>query len=206
AARGARTLSGGELQRVLLARALAQGADTLLLDEATAGLDVARALDILDLLHARHRAGERILAAVHDLNLAALYCTRLIFLKHGRVAEDGPVERTFTADVLSEVYETPVTVQPHPVTGAPQACYVPGTFRAAAGAGLPANPVDGAVTGLMGSKPSPQKYDAPPQKPALPLPGFSGHMPSRSTTSPVRFGEPEISAQTAPLPTGTQDD
>lgn len=129
AARGARTLSGGELQRVLLARALAQGADTLLLDEATAGLDVARALDILDLLHARHLAGARIVAAVHDLNLAALYCTRLIFLKHGRVVEDGPVERTFTAAVLSEVYETPVVVRPHPVTGAPQASYVPGAAR-----------------------------------------------------------------------------
>lgn len=126
AARGARTLSGGELQRVLLARALAQGADTLLLDEATAGLDVARALDILDLLHARHLAGARIVAAVHDLNLAALYCTRLIFLKHGRVVEDGPVDRTFTAAVLSEVYEAPVVVRPHPVTGAPQASYMPG--------------------------------------------------------------------------------
>lgn len=129
AARGARTLSGGELQRVLLARALAQGADTLLLDEATAGLDVARALDILDLLHARHRSGARIVAAVHDLNLAALYCTRLVFLKQGRVVADGPVHGTFTANLLSEVYETPVAVHPHPVTGTPQACHVPGAAR-----------------------------------------------------------------------------
>ncbi|MBZ2172347.1 ABC transporter ATP-binding protein [Nitratidesulfovibrio sp. SRB-5] len=206
AARGARTLSGGELQRVLLARALAQGADTLLLDEATAGLDVARALDILDLLHARHRAGARIVAAVHDLNLAALYCTRLIFLKHGRVVEDGPVERAFTAAVLSEVYETPVTVQPHPVTGTPQACYVPGAFRMDMRAGLPANPPEAALPDPTKSKRSPYCHAAPLPEPALPLSGFSGHAHPRPATPPARCGEPEISAQTTPLPTGTQDD
>lgn len=129
AMRPARTLSGGELQRVFLARALAQGADTLLLDEITAGLDMARALDILDLLHARRASGTRIVAAVHDLNLAALYCTRLVFLKRGRVVQDGPVDRIFTAETLSDVYETPVVVQSHPVTGTPQACYLPGAAR-----------------------------------------------------------------------------
>lgn len=206
AARGARTLSGGELQRVLLARALAQGADTLLLDEATAGLDVARALDILDLLHARHRAGARIVAAVHDLNLAALYCTRLIFLKHGRVVKDGPVERTFTADVLSDVYETPVTVHPHPVTGAPQACYVPGAFRVDMRVGLPTNPGDGTVPGAIDGKSSPHQQDVSPQESALPLSGFSGHTHAHPAKPPARCHEPEISVQTTPLPTGTQDD
>ncbi|MDR3044703.1 MAG: ABC transporter ATP-binding protein [Desulfovibrio sp.] len=206
AARGARTLSGGELQRVLLARALAQGADTLLLDEATAGLDVARALDILDLLHARHRAGARIVAAVHDLNLAALYCTRLIFLKHGRVVEDGPVERTFTATVLSEVYETPVTVQTHPVTGAPQACYMPGAFRADMHTGLPAPPVEGTVADATGREHLHHHQKAPLPESALPLSGFSGHVQPRPATSPARSSEPGISAQTAPLLTGTQDD
>ena len=206
AARGARTLSGGELQRVLLARALAQGADTLLLDEATAGLDVARALDILDLLHTRHRAGARIVAAVHDLNLAALYCTRLIFLKHGRVVEDGPVERTFTAAVLSEVYETPVTVQPHPVTGAPQACYVPGAFRLDVHTRLPVTPEKRAMADSTESKHSPHRHDARLPESAPSLSGFSGHAHPLAATPPARCGEPDISAQTAPLATGTQDD
>lgn len=206
AARGARTLSGGELQRVLLARALAQGADTLLLDEATAGLDVARALDILDLLHARHRAGARIVAAVHDLNLAALYCTRLIFLKHGRVVEDGPVERTFTAAVLSEVYETPVTVQPHPITGKPQACYVPGAFRADMHTGLPATPTERITAGATRRKYLLHYPDAPPQEPALSLSGFSGHAHPHPATPPAHCDEPEISAQTQPRSMGTQDD
>lgn len=206
AARGARTLSGGELQRVLLARALAQGADTLLLDEATAGLDVARALDILDLLHARHRAGARIMAAIHDLNLAALYCTRLIFLKHGHVVEDGPVERTFTAAVLSEVYETPVTVQPHPITGVPQACYVPGAFRADVRVGLPASPTEGAFAGAIGRKHSPHLQDAQLSESAPPLSDVSGHAHPRPATPATRPGEPGNAAQAPPLATGAQDD
>ncbi len=192
AARGARTLSGGELQRVLLARALAQGADTLLLDEATAGLDVARALDILDLLHARHLAGARIVAAVHDLNLAALYCTRLIFLKHGRVVVDGPVERTFTAAVLSEVYETPVVVRPHPVTGAPQASYVPGAARV----GLP---MDGMPCECVHDVPS-----AAPAKHALPLSDFSGlaeTAPAIPDTEPGMSGDSTL-APRAPAENG----
>lgn len=191
AARGAHTLSGGELQRVLLARALAQGADTLLLDEATAGLDVARALDILDLLHARHLAGARIVAAVHDLNLAALYCTRLIFLKHGHVVVDGPVDRTFTATVLSEVYETPVVVRPHPVTGAPQASYVPGAARV----GLP---VDAALGECARNTPSAALAES-----TSPLSGFPGLVrvpPGTPATLPGTSGTPgdSIPAPSAP--------
>lgn len=126
AGRGAATLSGGELQRVLVARALAQGADTLLLDEVTAGLDIARMVEVFDLLASRHMCGTRIVAAVHDLNLAALYCTRLVFLKSGRVVLDGPVAQVFDEHNLSEIYETRITVRPHPVTGTPQASLVPG--------------------------------------------------------------------------------
>ena len=73
-------LSGGELQRVLLARALAQQSPLLLLDELTAGLDWARMVELFDLLERRRAAGACVLMAVHDCNLAALYATRLMGL------------------------------------------------------------------------------------------------------------------------------
>lgn len=130
ARRSAATLSGGELQRVLVARVLAQDTDTLLLDEVTAGLDVARMVEVFDLLAQRHRHGLRIVAAIHDINLAALYCTRLVFLKSGRVVLDGPVAQVFDEQALSAIYETRITVHPHPVTGTPQASIVPGVGAA----------------------------------------------------------------------------
>lgn len=130
--RSARELSGGEYQRVLIARALAQQTDTLLLDEATSGLDVARTIEIFDLLKQRHDTGTTVVAAIHDINLAALYCSRLIFLKHGRVVLDGSVKDVFTDENLTAIYDTPIHTFRHPVTNAPQAFFTPGsaaTFR-----------------------------------------------------------------------------
>ena len=124
--RSARDLSGGEFQRVLIARALAQQTNTLLLDEATSGLDIARTIEIFDLLKKRHHAEATVVAAIHDINLAALYCTRLVFLKHGRVVLDGAVDDIFTSSNLTEIYETPIHTFKHPVTGAPQAFFTPG--------------------------------------------------------------------------------
>lgn len=129
--RRAPELSGGEFQRVLIARALAQAAGLLLLDEAASGLDVARKVEIHDLLAEKNRRGLTILSAVHDLNLAALYCGRLIFMKHGRVVLDGPPREVFTEEKLSAVYETRIKVSGHPLTGAPQALLVPGGPAAA---------------------------------------------------------------------------
>ena len=133
------SLSGGEFSRVLLARALAQAAGmeppVLLLDEAFAALDLARRMAVGELLAAKARAGALVVSAIHDLNLAAQFCGRLVFLKHGRVALDGPTAEVFTATNLSDIYETPVAVAPHPVTGAPQAFPVP---AGAPGPGAPA--------------------------------------------------------------------
>ena len=114
-------LSGGELQRVLLARALAQESPLLLLDELAAGLDLARMTGLFDLLERRRAAGACVLMAVHDCNLAALYATRLLGLREGRLTFDGPVRQVFTEENLSALYQTPVTVLPHPLWGLPQA-------------------------------------------------------------------------------------
>ena len=124
--RKAGQLSGGELQRVLIARALAQETELLFLDEAGSGLDIGHKVEIHDLIRKRNRQGATVLSVIHDLNLAAAYCDRLIFLKNGRVAEDGPVRDVFTKEILSRVYETNVLVAPHPGTGVPQCFLVPG--------------------------------------------------------------------------------
>lgn len=133
--RQAAELSGGEQQRVLLARALCQGRRALLLDEATSALDLARRVEAFDLLSRVNAGGGTILVAVHDLNLAALYCPRLIFLKGGRVVLDGPARDVFTEANLKDIYATDIRVAPHPVTGAPQAHLVPGAGPAAHTAG-----------------------------------------------------------------------
>ena len=122
ARRPASCLSGGELQRVLLARSLAQNAAVLLLDEATAGLDPACSDQVLSAISRRNReCGLTVLAAMHDVNLAARYCRRLIFLKAGRIVANGPVETVFTTQVLEAVYETRFSIVKHPVNGCPQA-------------------------------------------------------------------------------------
>lgn len=118
-------LSGGELQRAVIARALAQQAQVLLLDEAASGLDIARKVEIYDLLKERNRKGATVLSVIHDLNLAALYCERLVFVKQGRITLDGPTRDVFTANNLSEIYETRIIVAPHPETGAPQSHMAP---------------------------------------------------------------------------------
>lgn len=121
-------LSGGELQRVYIARALTQQADILLLDEAASGLDIARKVEIYDLLKAKNREGATVVSAIHDLNLAALYCERLVFLKNGRIMLDGPSDRVFTEKNLADIYETEIKISSHPITGAPQAHLVPAGF------------------------------------------------------------------------------
>jgi len=105
---------------VLLARALAQESPLLLLDELAAGLDLARMVDLFDLLERRRAAGACVLMAVHDCNLAALYATRLMGLKNGGLVFDGPVTQVFTEENLGELYNMPICVLPHPRFGLPQ--------------------------------------------------------------------------------------
>ncbi len=118
-------VSGGERQRVIIARALAQEPALLLLDEATSSLDVRKKVEIFDLLQRLNHQGLTVLCAMHDLNLAALYCQRLLFLKDGRLAEEGPTEQVFTAATLARIYDTPMEVQTHPGYGRPYALTLP---------------------------------------------------------------------------------
>ena len=105
------TLSGGERQRVVVARALAQEASIVLLDEPTAALDVGhqqQALELLDTLR-----GEReltLVAAMHDLTLAAQYAERMVLLDAGRVVADGPPAEVLTEDALARHYAARVRV------------------------------------------------------------------------------------------------
>jgi len=98
-------LSGGERQRVLLARALAQSADHLLLDEPTNHLDVRYQHEVLDLVR---RLGATVVVVLHDLNLAATYCDRVVLLHAGRVVAAGTPSDVLTPDALEPVYEVRV--------------------------------------------------------------------------------------------------
>jgi len=98
-------LSGGEKQRVVVARALAQATPVLMLDEATSNLDVGHTMEIFNVARERVRErGETVIAVVHNLNLAAAYCDELIFMQDGRVAACGPTRETLTPAVIQEVF------------------------------------------------------------------------------------------------------
>ncbi|MGW5005735.1 heme ABC transporter ATP-binding protein [Streptomyces parvulus] len=111
-------LSGGERARVALARVLAQRAPLLLLDEPTAALDLRHQELVLRLCRERARAGDAVVVVLHDLALAAAYADRVAVLRAGRIAAEGAPAEVFDEDLLSEVYDQPVEVLPHPRTGA----------------------------------------------------------------------------------------
>ena len=114
-------LSGGEKQRVAVARALAQRPEVLLLDEATSNLDIHHSLEILHLIRRRFlQEGLQVVAVMHDLNLAAFFCDHLIFLKGGRVVCQGPTEEVLTPATIALVYGVEAEVRHNPFTNCRQ--------------------------------------------------------------------------------------
>lgn len=104
-------VSGGERQRVLVAKALAQDTPVLLLDEAVSAMDVHRKLHVFALLKGlQEKEGKTVVAVLHDINTAAVFCQRLVFIKGGRIVADGPTEEVLKPEILEEVYETPAIV------------------------------------------------------------------------------------------------
>jgi iron complex transport system ATP-binding protein len=121
ARRSMNRLSGGEFHRVLIARALAQEPQILLLDEPTAFLDIRHQVDFLNLIQAlNEEQGLTVIAVTHDINLASHYCKRIALLKEGQIQAIGHPDEVVTEEQIQTVYHTPVIVDRHPVTGRPR--------------------------------------------------------------------------------------
>lgn len=118
--RSYKLLSGGESQRVVLAQALAGRPEILLLDEPTTYLDMAYQQEMFGLLTRLNREAITIVAVLHDVNMAALYCQQLVALKGGRVFSQAGPEAVITAANIKAIYGSTVTVSFHPQTGSPQ--------------------------------------------------------------------------------------
>lgn len=119
------TLSGGEKQRILLARALAQEPELLILDEPTNHLDIKYQLQILSIVKS---LGIGVLAALHDLSLAAMYCDKLYVLKAGKVITCGKPKEILTSKLIQDVYEIECDIKENPATGYLAITYYP-TYR-----------------------------------------------------------------------------
>ncbi|MBN1449460.1 MAG: heme ABC transporter ATP-binding protein [Anaerolineales bacterium] len=118
--RVATELSGGEQQRVVLGRVLAQEPTVLLLDEPTSHLDLKYQTDILGLARRlAHQENLTVVVSLHDLNLAAIYADRLALLSKGQLVAVGTPREVLTPESLTEVYGVPIIVMQHPLWGTP---------------------------------------------------------------------------------------
>lgn len=119
-------ISGGELQRVLLAQALIQQPNVLLLDEPTTHLDIGHQVEVMDLVKKLNREQNlTIIMVLHDLNLASEYCDRLILLKQGKIHSSGTPAEVLIYQNIETVYETVVVVRENPMSGKPYIFLVP---------------------------------------------------------------------------------
>ena len=123
-------LSGGELQRVMVARAICQEPEILLLDEPTASLDLAhqvRIMDLMENLKAEH--GTTVVMVSHDINLAGMYGDQLLLLKNGRIVQQGLPADVLKVETLQETYQCPVLIDEGPINDMPRVTVVPRKFR-----------------------------------------------------------------------------
>ncbi|MDP8217024.1 MAG: ABC transporter ATP-binding protein [Candidatus Kaelpia imicola] len=112
-------LSGGELQRVLFAQSIAQDPELLLLDEPTTHLDIGHQLEIMNSLSDLNQEGLTVIAILHDLNISAEFCDRLILMDKGRVARDGEPSFVMDYNIIEEVYNARVVIRENPYSGKP---------------------------------------------------------------------------------------
>lgn len=115
-------LSGGEKQRVIIARAIAQESELLLLDEPTNHLDISYQMQIFDFVK---RLKVTVLSAIHDLNMAALYCDRIYVLKAGEIVLQGTPQEVLTSENIYDVYGVRSSVVKHSITGKMSITYLP---------------------------------------------------------------------------------
>ncbi len=119
-------ISGGEKQLAVIARALAQEPQLLLLDEPTSHLDIKHQITILDLIKKLNRvSGITVMMVLHELNLASEYCNRLILLNNGMIHMAGEPAEVLTYRIIEEVYETIVVVEKNPISHKPYILIVP---------------------------------------------------------------------------------
>lgn len=110
-------VSGGQKQRILLAKVLAQQTPVLFLDEPTTGLDMVYREEIFRFARELANMGKTILMVVHELDLAAAYCSRIFLLGEGKLLADGAPEQVFTEKLLSRAYEADISVEQNPKNG-----------------------------------------------------------------------------------------
>jgi len=111
-------LSGGEWQRVRVARALAQDTGMLVLDEPTTFLDIAHEMSLLELIHSLAAAGMAVMMVSHQLNLVARFASRMVLLSRGRIVADGPPHDVMDAGTLEAVYDWPMVISRDAASGA----------------------------------------------------------------------------------------
>lgn len=143
------TLSAGEKQLVLFARTLVQETDIVLLDEPTSNLDIKHQEQIFSRVQDLANQGKSLVVAVHNLNEASRYCSRLVLLDHGRVAGDGEPETIMGSHLIGRVYDVSAVTQPDPLSGSPQVHILPRQGRRS---DCRVHVIGGAGSGLMLSR------------------------------------------------------
>jgi iron complex transport system ATP-binding protein len=117
-------LSGGERQRVVFARALAQDTPVLILDEATSNFDIRHTIEMLNITaRGVKERGKTVIAVLQDINLAAMYCDDLIFMKKGKIAVHGPGDEVLNTNTLRSVFQVETKVYFEPYIGANQVIF-----------------------------------------------------------------------------------